>query len=300
MRKVQLEQGSPEWHQWRKSLLTSTDAPMLLGVSPYVTPFKGWQRKLSLVEEQQETEAMRRGRRDEPIAREIFNRRSGLKMESCVIESSKYNFIGASLDGISSCDRYLLEVKSNNSEWHNLVATKKQIPEFHMYQVQHALLSSDNQAEKAYYGSYHEEELAIVEVFPDMAWYSVYLEKAREFWKKVVMFDPPPLSDKDYINRSSDEKWIDLSSKYEKVNDEIKRLEKEKESYKNSLIEIAESQSSCGNGIKLIKKNTKGRIDYDAILSLSEVDTILKQNQIDLEKFRKPTTSSWTILVDSK
>ena len=98
MRRVEFDQGSSEWLQWRKGLLTATDAPMLMRASPYATPYQGWQRKTGHAQEQQENEAMRRGKRDEPIAREWFIKEYGIHMESCCIESYTYNFIGASLD----------------------------------------------------------------------------------------------------------------------------------------------------------------------------------------------------------
>ena len=300
MRKVEVEQGTENWLNWRKGLITATDAPILLGVSPYATPYKGWQRKLGLIEEQQRNPGMDLGIKNEPIAREAFIKRTNIKMMPCVIESEKYNFIGASLDGLSECGRYILELKYNNAELHEEICKRSTIPDYHQYQMQHQMLSSDGQVEKCLYGSFNNGELSIVEVFPNHTWLSIYLEKAREFWRRVVLFDPPPLSNKDCRDRSSNSEWNRLSSRYSDIDEHIKKLQKEKESCKEALIDLCENQTSCGNGIKVITKTTKGRIDYEAILSLDEIQNVLKEKKVDTEKFRKPSSSSWTILIDTK
>ena len=154
MSKILLEQGSEAWLQWRKGRLTGTDAPMLMGVSPYVTPYQGWQRKLGLLEEQKVNPAMLRGHRDEPIARDLFISLKGINMEPCCVESVDYNFIVASLDGMSDCGKYIMEIKSNGDEYHqNLKKEVPEIPEFHIMQMQHQLLASG--AKKCFYCSYN-------------------------------------------------------------------------------------------------------------------------------------------------
>lgn len=289
MRKVEFEQGSPEWLQWRRGLLTATDAPMLMGASPYVTLYKGWQRKVGQIPEQQETEPMRRGKKDEPIAREWFIKEYGIEMEPCCVESETYNFIGSSLDGLSSCGKYILEIKSNGDQYH--FGLNGGLPDFHLMQMQHQLLSTDNTAEMGFYLSYNKGEMIVKEVYPDRDWLEYYLPKAREYWRRVVFFDPPPMTNKDYKDMTGQNAWNSYANEYRKASEQIKNLEEVKESYKKELVKLCGEDSCFGNGIKVIKKTIKGRIDYDSVTELQG---------IDIEKYRKSPTSSWTIMIDQK
>ena len=48
---IELEQGSPEWLSWRRTVITATDASVIMGNNPWETPYSCWQRKLGLLEE---------------------------------------------------------------------------------------------------------------------------------------------------------------------------------------------------------------------------------------------------------
>ena len=284
MRKVDLEQGSQAWLEWRRGRLTATDAPALMGVSPYCTPYKCYQRKLGLIPEQTKTQAMQRGIDDEPIARALFNHRYGFDMSPCIIESELVNFMGASLDGISECGKYLLEVKSNGEQYHG-----KAIPDLHLFQMQHQLLCTDTIAKICFYASYNSGELIVKEVKADPQWMLDYLTKAKEFWKGIVFHEPPPLTNKDYKDMSESMTWGEKASYYMQINNDMKKLEYEKERIKKELIDLAGQESSCGSGIKLLKKLVKGRVDYEAIPELAT---------IDLDKYRRPASESWAIMLE--
>lgn len=289
MRRVEFDQGSQEWLKWRRGLLTATDAPMLMGISPYVTTFKGWQRKVGQAEEQVVNPAMLRGQRDEPIARDWFNKEYRLDMEPCCVESDIYNFIGSSLDGLSKCGKYILEIKSNGDQYH--FGLNNGLPDFHLMQMQHQLLSTDNTAQMGFYLSINKGEKIVKEVFPDRNFYNDYLPKAQEFWRRVVFFDAPPMTNKDYKDMDECANWYAFTNEYRKVCDQIKSLEELKEDYRKQIINLCGENSCSGNGIKVLRKMNKGRIDYDSILELKE---------IDVEKYRKPSSSTWMIMLDQK
>lgn len=289
MRRVEFDQGSQEWLTWRKGLLTATDAPMLMGASPYVTPYKGWMRKIGLAPEQQETEAMRRGKRDEPIARDWFNKEYGLEMEPCCVESDTYNFIGASLDGLSKCGRYILEIKSNGDQYH--FGLNGGLPEFHTMQIQHQFLATDKVPEMAFYLSWNKSGPIVKEVKIDEQWLEDYIPKAREYWRGVVFFEAPAMTSKDYKDMNDKQEWHSYANEYRKVCEQIKTLEETKENYRNEIIKLCGDDSCFGGGIKVLKKTIKGRIDYDSIPELK---------QINVENYRKVHTYAWTITLDQK
>lgn len=48
MKVIDLVQRSLEWHQWRKSGVTASESPILMG-SPYKTPWRLWAEKRGLI-----------------------------------------------------------------------------------------------------------------------------------------------------------------------------------------------------------------------------------------------------------
>ena len=139
MKIIKLEQGSPEWLSWRKMVITATDASIIMGNNPWDTPYSCWQRKLGLIEEKKSNEAMERGKRLEPEARDKFNALHGFNMEPAVVESTEHEFLGASLDGITLLGGMLLEIKCGGSKLHDM-AVRGEIPAYYRDQMQHQLL----------------------------------------------------------------------------------------------------------------------------------------------------------------
>lgn len=286
MKIIELDQGSEKWLAWRRSLLTATDAAMLMGVSPYCTPYKGWRRKLGDIPEQEVNPAMLRGIREEPKARAMFIEKIGINMTPCCIESEKYNFIGASLDGMSDCGQYVLEIKSQRPVF--------PIPEMHYMQMQHQFLSTDGQAIKGYYVTIWEDTIYPIEVHPNLEWMMDYLPKAKEFWRMVALREAPPLMAKDYKDMQDNHTWQVYANEYIKISEEIKRLEMVKDTYKNELVSMCEEENCSGGGIKVMKRKTRGRVEYDELLKEFDIP------EQTVNKYRKADTASWVITVDGK
>ncbi len=285
MKKLDLEQGSPEWHLWRKSIITATDAAVIMGISSYTTPFKLWQRKLSLVPEQATNARMERGQLLEPLARNQFILDFGIEMIPCCVESTQYNFLGASLDGLSPCGRYILEVKCNGEKIHALVK-EGIIPEEHKVQVQDQLLVT--KAEKCFYYSFDGENGICIEIFPDFEMHIKIISLARDFMKNIAYFESPALMDKDYKNMNQDSLWNETAALYKELDAHIKLLEDKKDEARRKLIQLCNMQNCEGSGLKVLQVITKGRVDYESIVELKE---------IDLNKYRKNPTNSWKITI---
>jgi putative phage-type endonuclease len=288
MKIINLEQGTKEWLNWRTTVITATDCPSILGSSPWQTKYKCWQRKLGLVEEQKSNFAMEEGKRLEPLARDLFIKETGINMLPIVIESTDYEFLGASLDGISDCRRFILEIKCGGEELYEK-ALRSEIPDYYRDQMQHQLLVTN--AELCYYVVYSKKhkEIVIMELKPDPEFIVKFLPIAREFWKCIAYFEVPHLTDRDYQDMNDNLTWQEYSKMYKEVDISIKALEEKKDYIRRRLIEICADQSSQGSGIKVIKSNVKGRIVYDEIPEIQG---------IDLEKYRKSYTVTWKILID--
>ena len=286
MKIINLEQGTDAWLSWRKTVITATDCPAILGSSPWSTAYKCWQRKLGLIEEQKTNDAMERGKRLEPIIRDRFIMNYSMNMTPVVVESSEYDFLGASLDGLSDCGKYILEVKTGS---HKLLAMARDgiIPQYYNDQMQHQLLVTG--AERCYYvvGDDHAENDVVIEVYPDPAFAERFIPVARGFLKCIAFGEPPVLQDSDYKDMSDEPKWRMYAEQYRRLNAEIKSLEEIKESYRKELLDLCGDQNCLGAGVKVIKSVIRGRVDYEAIPEIKG---------IDLGKYRKSSTTSWKIL----
>lgn len=187
VRNLYLEQGSFEWLEWRKTIITATDAPIIMGVSPYCDLNTLWQKKVGLMGEQKENSAMRRGKKMEAIAREMFIKEFKMNMTPLCIQSDKYPYLGASLDGISDCKKYLLEIKSQDIR----KVKKNGISQIHYMQIQHQLLCTDGEAEVCYYVSIWKKNIYTLEIKVDYDLFDTYILEAKDFYNKVICFEEP-------------------------------------------------------------------------------------------------------------
>src|SRR5438552_1111006 len=94
---VKLVQGSPEWHEHRRRYRNASETPVVIGASPWQTPYQLWQFKLGLLQPEV-TAAMLHGLQLEPAARAAYEALTGLVMQALVIVEGESS---ASLDGIT-------------------------------------------------------------------------------------------------------------------------------------------------------------------------------------------------------
>ena len=287
MKIIDIEQGTPEWLAWRKTIITATEASAIMGSNPWVTPYKAWQRKLGLIPEQVSNEKMEKGKRLEPLARAQYIKETGIDVKPCCVQSTEYNFLGASLDGITPAGN-VLEIKCGGLDLHNM-AMHGFIPEYYQDQIQHQLLVTG--ALQGFYYSYFEGNGIGLEISPDPKWVVKYLEKAREWWRCIAMYEAPPMVNKDYRDMNSNFNWSTIADEYKKIDEKIKDLEGEKIALRQALVNMCEDQSCLGEGIKVMKMVSKGRVDYDRVPELKG---------IDLDKYRKEPAASWKITIDKE
>ena len=187
MKIVNIPQHGNQWHAWRSSVITATTASAIMESNPWCSPYQAWQRMLGLIPEQEETAAMRRGKELEEQARFSFMERYNMVMVPECVESDEFNFLGASLDGLSVDCKSILEIKCGKSS-HEL-ALEGVIPFYYQHQILHQLICT--RAEKCFYYSFDGENGICIEVYPDPAFEAEYLPKARAFWDCIANMTPP-------------------------------------------------------------------------------------------------------------
>ncbi|MEN8236152.1 MAG: lambda-exonuclease family protein [Pseudomonadota bacterium] len=274
MKLINLEQGSTQWLNMRQEKITATDAAVIMGISPFCSPYKLWKRKLGLESPQYVTEAMKRGMRLEDEARKSFEQYTDIQMEPAVIESDDNPWMMASLDGIDTTKKHQLEIKCPNPKTHEM-AKNKQLPKYYFAQIQHQLAVTGN--DWSYYFSYDGKEGALVEVERDDAFITEMLEKESEFYRMLKEFDPPAQS---HLVIETDE-MKKAASDYMEANTLKKKATELEKKARQKLLEISDGRSIQGFGVRLSHYFEKGRVDYNAIPELQG---------LNLDSYRKAVT----------
>lgn len=189
---IQHEQGSQAWLDYRKSKIMATDIPIILGSNPWKTPLELWEEKLGFSPPTQLNEAMERGQRLEPEARKLASELIGIDFQPCVFQSENYPWLACSLDGISPCGKYILEIKCPK-EFIHCDAINQIYPSYYCDQIQTQLLV--NKSMICYYFSYRpeykEQQYALVETYPDFEKYADIAEFGYQFYTLMCTMNPP-------------------------------------------------------------------------------------------------------------
>jgi putative phage-type endonuclease len=248
-----------------------------MGVSPYTTRYQHWCRRVGLLPDQEITPAMQRGTQLEPIALAEFEKEMGLFMAPTVRMSRTVPWMIASLDGLSLDGKIAVEIKCPGRETHQLALDGK-VPDKYIYQLQHQMLVLN--VDLMYYFSFDGRKGKTLEVRKDAALQEKLLSALQEFWLSILNFEPPELTERDYIQKT-DADWAIMANRWKQIRTDIKKLEQEEEDCRNAFVHMANQQNAQGFGVRLQAMPRKGNVDYTKIPELTGVN---------LEQYRKPAT----------
>lgn len=278
-----MDQQCESWHEWRAEGIGSSDAPIIMGMSPWMTPFQLWEIKTGRVQRVEEPNfAMQRGNNLEPIARAHYETLYDLEMPATLAQHERYPFLRASLDGFNKDKKIVLEIKCPGAKDHAL-AKNNQIPEKYKPQLDHQILVTG--ADRVHYFSFSGTSGVLVDYQPNLERAQKLLTAELEFWKCVEFDTPPPLTPRDYKKIQSPEmkKFIQA---WKRIKKKLNILEPEEARLKKEILKLAEHPRLSGLGVRIQKITRKGNIDYGSIPELKT---------LDLESFRKPASESWRI-----
>lgn len=273
-------QGSAEWLEERKKCIGGSEAPIIMGVSPWCSPYKLWQQKLSIIEIEAPSWAMRRGIETEEEARCAYEKKTGNIMFPDVKKHSVYNWMIGSVDGITIEQDLLLEIKCAGVKDHE-TALQGRIPEKYFPQVQHYLEIYDLPV--LHYWSYHNGEGALVEVLRDAEYIKSLLDKELAFMKCLKEQIAP--EGKKFVVCQGLE-WERAIDKWRTAKKKLDTASREECESREELLKMSEGcEAICGK-VEITSYTKKGCIDYGKIPELKGVN---------LEKYRKKPTEVWRI-----
>lgn len=276
-----LIQQTEEWLEFRRGKIGSSDSPVIMGVSPWSTPYQLWLEKLTL-KERRKTKRMQDGLEMEEKARACFEKMTGLFVLPDVALHPNIEWMIASLDGIDIERKHIVEIKCPGQEDHSC-ALQGKVPDKYYPQLQHQLEVC--QLEMMNYFSFDGEHGKIIEVFRDDKYIKKMIAIEKEFWNCLMDFIPPKMTDRDYVEKN-DNIWKSAAEEWKAIQKQIKDLEPRENELRKLLVSMSENQNSIGSGVKVQKILRKGSIDYANIIELK---------LIDVEPYRKEPVEYWKI-----
>lgn len=285
--RLQVEQGSQEWLDLRKEKVTATDCAAILRISNCDTPYQRWMKKMGLLPEEFVNSAMKRGSQLENRATQVLNKKRNLSLKPAVILNDKHTWQLGSYDAISDDDKVIAEVKCGKETYeeakHGIIA-----PDY-IAQMQHLMCVSP--VDYMLFFSYDEstDDGIVFEVEKDKSMCDEIMEKEYLFHQSMLNFEPPSLTEKDYIIRH-DAHFKFLAEMYHFYKEQMKVTSESMDKWEAMLLKEADEKNTKGWGVRLTKCTRKGTVDYKAVPELKGVN---------LETYRKSPTTYWRIGLDA-
>jgi putative phage-type endonuclease len=135
---IKLQQGTTEWLEWRNNGIGASDAPAIMGENPWKIAAQLMSEKLGAAKEFASNAAMERGTALEPEARKRYELISKVRVEPACLQSTKYAWQRASVDGLALNGSTVVEIKCGESVYRKTAATR-QVPDYYVGQLQHIL-----------------------------------------------------------------------------------------------------------------------------------------------------------------
>jgi putative phage-type endonuclease len=181
--RLSLDQGTAEWHAWRRRIIGASDAPVIMGENPWKSVDRLLAEKNGLEEGFRGNAKTRRGAQLEPAARSLYESRIKRKVPPAVLQRRDRVWQGASVDGIDNMGSRVVEIKCGESVYRH-VARFKAPPTYYMGQLQHilAVTELDEIHLFCYWPGYPE---IMINVPRDQVYIGRLIEKEEAFFKRV-------------------------------------------------------------------------------------------------------------------
>lgn len=135
---IELQQGTTEWHEWRNNGIGASDAPAIMAENPWKSTDSLMSEKLGTAKRFAGNAATARGTALEPEARKRYELINNVRVEPACLQSARYAWQRASVDGMDLNGSAVVEIKCGESVYKKTAATR-QVPYYYVGQLQHIL-----------------------------------------------------------------------------------------------------------------------------------------------------------------
>lgn len=306
MQFVDLSQRSTEWLAWRQAGITATESAVVLGRSPYKTPWRLWCEKTgrALPPNLDQNPLVQYGIEHEAIARQLFEAKHCEVVIPACAEFSADPIFRASFDGLTA-NMEPIEIKCPSKKTLEEVrALKERSTAFQLYyvQVQHQMLVAEAQNAWLVFFDGDTSSLEEFHLQRDEQLIQEIQTKGRQFWDLYLSHDqePPKDPERDVFVPKGQEvitQWCQRAGDYQQAAQQAVQLQRQLDEIKNTctrckqeLIQMmGEFRYADFAGVSISKRVTKGSLDLVQLQKLSH----LTAEQID--SCRRKPTESWVI-----
>lgn len=277
---IDVEQDTPAWHELRRTKIGASDAPVIIGKSPYLSPSQLMEQKL-VGKKSYSSPQMRRGKELEPIVRQWYSDRHQ-PVRPAVVQSQQHDWMIASLDGLSDDHKSLIEIKCPNEDTCQQVR-RGNIPAHYQWQIQHqlAVTGLDHCVLIVSDGKQHTD----IDIVRDNNMIGDLLDAEQQFYNKMLNWEFPEDQYVKPMERSDKEanEIIDAAMKAKQWLDTAKE---QYEIIREGAIYLANEISFRCKGVVVRKMLVQGTVDYKKMM---------KDYDIDPEKYRQAGRVQWRI-----
>jgi len=299
---VDIVQKSDAWLEWRSQGITATDIPVILGYSPYKTPYQLWAEKTGRFNtpDISANPNVKRGVRLEDVARQVAEQRyGGILMPVCG-EFVDWPILRASLDG-QDPEFIPYEFKApSDAQWNDIKENGHLSAAYIMYACQvraQCIVSGVNHGKLLFYretDSGPEDMEFDIELTVEER--EQILSAARVFHRLVETETPPDKDperdmfepegkDASFKWSTNAETWRTNNTRIKSLKDQLEILEKDQKAVqKNLLAQMGPFMQADIAGVKVSRFEKQGAIDYKKFLQDKFPGEDLSQ---ELEAYRK-------------
>lgn len=180
---VELEQGTLEWLKWRHQGIGASDAPAIMKENPWKSRADVFSEKCSPPRGSSQNEAMSRGSQLEPEARERYMAKSGKIVKPACLQSCRFEWLRASVDGLSISGDSVVEIKCGDSVYRK-ASSFRCVPDYYYGQLQH-ILAVTNLPVIDFWCYLPGRPEVLIPVARDEVYIERLLETELDFWSRV-------------------------------------------------------------------------------------------------------------------
>lgn len=284
-KQVQIIQGTPQWHEWRRTGVGASDVAALFDQSPYKTLRDLAFEKAGLGEPDDEDKAFifRRGHQVEAMLRKELSKFTKIELLPACFEKGR---LLGSLDGYDKS----FGVMESKLVGKDVLKKAKggEIPEHHRLQIQSQLESSDSDKGVWIGAVWNQKERKIeatqgVEIGRNEPLIKSIVDKVNEFWAMLQDGRFPPLSARDTLFLT-DPAHIKLVGALKNLKAQKDEIEREYEIIETEIKALATHTKVKCDGVLIFEAERSGSIEY---LKIPEIKALSEDY---LEKFRKKSS----------
>jgi putative phage-type endonuclease len=309
MRVIDVVQRSPQWLEWRAHGVSASEVAVILGRSPYKTPWRLWAEKTGLVRRETELSSdwfRSKGIAGEDPARRAFEDQHDTLLLALCGEADADPLLRASFDGIDNDGRPVELKVACQAVYQEVLDRGRESTAFNLYwpQVQTQLFVADQtQGWLVFWygpGAWVEFEVERDDAFVTQT----LIPECRAFWDRVLTGKEPDRdAERDlYLPSGPDlERWTkravdyrDQAARKAKLDAEVKKLKASMDVIEESLVAMmGDFLLAETAGLKVLRYCQRGNIGYKDALAAFCPDL----DPQTLEAFRAATSDRVKVTV---